>query len=261
MYHIGGQYGTNWWVVLKWKVKPPIYVESVSLNQSSMSLYVGDEKQLLATVSPSDAEIQYVSWSSPNANVATVDRNGLVKVVGLGNAVITCASNDLANNAKATCNVTVNTKPGQILVSDIKLDASSVTLGVGGSYCYLNASVYPKEATDKELVWTSDNPQVATVDETASNNHIVFIEGKRTGTATVTCTAKDGSGCRASCNVRVVQTTHFSAKTEEGVDMRFEVTDMDGKTCCVGYDSQSKLNYLVRRFRRAAECWRGNLIR
>ena len=60
-------------------VPPPVAVSSVSLNKDSLSLEVGQEEQLLATVLPANAADKTVTWYSSNTRVATVGQDGVVK--------------------------------------------------------------------------------------------------------------------------------------------------------------------------------------
>ena len=83
-----------------------VTVTKVTLNKSSLSLKAGDSQTLTATVEPSNATIQTVSWSSSDTSVATVDENGKVTAVAKGSAVITAVS-DQNKDAKASCAVTV----------------------------------------------------------------------------------------------------------------------------------------------------------
>lgn len=66
--------------------QPP---SEVTLNQNTAHALVGSTIQLEATVGPSDAANKSVTWSSSNPEVATVDQNGLVSVIGPGTATIT----------------------------------------------------------------------------------------------------------------------------------------------------------------------------
>ncbi len=61
----------------------------------------------------------------------------------------------------------------------------------------LKASVFPSDADNKSLTWSSNNTQVATVNSSGE------ITALTSGTATITATAKDGSGVKASCVVEV----------------------------------------------------------
>ena len=80
-------------------------VTGVTLNKTSTSLYVGDTETLTATVAPDNATNKNVTWSTSDANVATVE-NGVVTAVSAGTATITVTTEDGAKTA--TCTVTVS---------------------------------------------------------------------------------------------------------------------------------------------------------
>ena len=80
-----------------------VAVTGVTLNKSSLTLVVGDEETLIATVSPDDATDKSVTWSSDNASVATVE-GGKVKAEAVGTAKITAT----AGGKKAECTVSVS---------------------------------------------------------------------------------------------------------------------------------------------------------
>ena len=82
-----------------------IFVESISLNKSSISIKEGATYQLSPTVMPTTATDKSVSWSSSNTNVATVNSIGKVTGVSAGTATITVWSSD--GKKSATCQVTV----------------------------------------------------------------------------------------------------------------------------------------------------------
>ena len=81
-----------------------VEVESVKLSDSQISLKVGDNYTLAATVSPKDATDPSLKWSSSNTSVATVNSSGKVTAVGEGTCKITAAS---SNGLSASCAVTV----------------------------------------------------------------------------------------------------------------------------------------------------------
>ncbi len=83
------------------------FVESVTLNKTTLELKVGKTATLTVTVSPADAVDKTVSWTSSDAGVATVDANGKVTAVKAGKATITVTTTD--GNKTATCEVTVTT--------------------------------------------------------------------------------------------------------------------------------------------------------
>ncbi len=83
-----------------------IPVTGVSLDESSITLDVGGNQTLTATVTPKDATNKKVRWSSDNETVATVSEDGVVTAVAGGTAVITATTHD--GLFTATCTVTVN---------------------------------------------------------------------------------------------------------------------------------------------------------
>lgn len=83
----------------------PIVTDGVSLNKTSISILKGTTYALKATVTPSDAADQSVTWSSSNKSVATVTGNGLVKAIAAGKATITVTTKDTGKTD--TCVVTV----------------------------------------------------------------------------------------------------------------------------------------------------------
>ena len=83
-----------------------ISVTGVSLDESSITLDVGGNQTLTATVTPEDATNKKVCWSSDNEAVATVSEDGVVTAVAGGTAVITATTHD--GLFTASCTVTVN---------------------------------------------------------------------------------------------------------------------------------------------------------
>ena len=83
-----------------------IKVTNITLNMTSLFLKPGQEETLMATVKPDDATNKKVTWSSDKTNVATIDDNGIVKAVAVGNATITCKAND-GSGVQAICDVSV----------------------------------------------------------------------------------------------------------------------------------------------------------
>lgn len=85
-----------------------IPVENVSIEEDSFDMGVGDELQMLVDITPSNATNQMLHWDSSNANVATVDENGLVTAIGVGQTTITVTSDE--NGKNDSCVITVKEK-------------------------------------------------------------------------------------------------------------------------------------------------------
>ena len=86
----------------------PTLVTSVTLDNSALTLKVTNKATLKATVSPSDANVKTLTWTSSNNDVAIVSKDGEVTAISEGNADITATSTD-GSNITATCKVTVVT--------------------------------------------------------------------------------------------------------------------------------------------------------
>ena len=82
--------------------KKVIQVTSITLNNEKITVFVGNQATLSATVLPYDATDKTVTWTSSNTSVATVD-DGVVKGIGIGTTTITAT----AGNQSATCSVLV----------------------------------------------------------------------------------------------------------------------------------------------------------
>ena len=165
-------------------------VTNVELSATTGTLDIGQTLTLSATVTPSTASNQGVTWSTSDSNVATV-ANGVVTAVGAGSATITATAND-GSGYNATCAITVNPR----LVSSITLNESSKTLNVGDTLTLI-ANVAPDDATNKNVTWSTSDSSVATVDSNGK------VTAKGAGSATITATAIDGSGYNATCSVTV----------------------------------------------------------
>ena len=170
-------------------------VTGITLNDTVGTINVGETFQLIATVNPSNATNKNVTWLSSDSSVATVSDNGLVKGIKDGTANITVTSD---NGKTATYAVTVKTP-----VTGVSLDRTAVYMLPENSKepeeTYkrtLKATVSPSDATNKEVIWSSSDTSVATVD----SNGVVLA--KKAGNATITVKTKDGSKT-AKATVRV----------------------------------------------------------
>ena len=84
----------------------PIYVTSVSLNQTSLTLDENTTKTLNYTIKPDDATDTAIVWTSSDESVAAVSQSGVVTAKKNGYATITATTNN--SSKMATCGVRVN---------------------------------------------------------------------------------------------------------------------------------------------------------
>lgn len=164
-----------------------IAVNKVSLNKNSLSLVVGNEEILTASLSPENASNKSTLWSSSNPEVATVDNNGKITAKSLGTTYITATSGE----SKTTCVVTVVDKISLASIST----KSSITIKELDK-TKLSVTYNPNNATNKKVTWKSSNSNIATVDQNG------VVTGISAGSATITVISNDG-GKVATCKVIV----------------------------------------------------------
>ena len=93
---------------ITFNVDLPVHVSNVYLNYTSYGLWEGDSVQLKATILPTDADDQFLTWTSSNPAVAEVTGTGYVTAKKDGTTVITVTTRD--GGFTASCDVLVATK-------------------------------------------------------------------------------------------------------------------------------------------------------
>ena len=164
--------------------KPTVPPKSVKFNKNGITLGVGESYTLITTIENGD--ISQVAFTTSDRKVATVDNNGKITAVGTGTATITA---NTYNGLKAQCKVTVKK-----LANSIKLDKTSITLGIGEQYDF--SSYVPSGTAAYFRSYYSDDPNIAFVQKAGG-----LMTAKKAGTTTVRC--KMPNGTEATCNVTV----------------------------------------------------------
>lgn len=141
---------------------PAIEVSGVSVDKTTVGLMVGEKVKLVATVIPEDATNKNVSYESDDNNIATVTQDGEICAVGEGEPTIVWVTTE-DGQFKAGCKVYVSNTAH--LVKEIELNETELTLAVGETF-QLTAAIKPSYAYNRNIVWSSKNAQIATVNET-----------------------------------------------------------------------------------------------
>ena len=171
------------------KVSSAISVTDVVLDPKTLTMTEGDCMTIIATISPSNATNRNLRWSSSDEMVASV-ADGKVTAHRAGKAVIVVSTED--GGLTANCQVTVNSKA--VRVESVNLDRKDLALTEGESTT-LTAVVFPSNATDRNVRWSSSDATVASV----VNGKVTALKA---GSTIVTVTTEDG-GRTASCRVTV----------------------------------------------------------
>ena len=164
----------------------PVSVEivnptSITLSKSSVTVMEEKTESITATIAPANATKKTVTWSTSDANVATVS-GGKITGISTGTAVITAKT---ANRLTAKVNVTVTVNPDIVKPTGITISEKSLTLEEKATGT-LTATVAPANATNKTVTWTSSDSAVATVDSTGK------VTAVAEGSATITASTFNG---------------------------------------------------------------------
>lgn len=142
-----------------------------------------DETAIEAKCEPEDASNISFDFASSDEEVATVDKDGKVKVLKAGECDITTT---LMQDGEKVAEKTTHVK-AFYEVESITLDSNEGKLTVGNSHT-IKATVAPEEvAAETTIEWSSSNEKVATVD---SNGKVTAVSS---GNATITATAGEES--------------------------------------------------------------------
>ncbi len=166
----------------------PVSVDSLSLDQKELAFYsLSQTHQLIATTEPDRVPGRFLNWISSDPSVATVSEGGVVTPVSNGVALISVRGDK--GTGIAHCTVTVS------VISSITFQKPEVVMGVGSSR-QLQYTVEPQDVDVKELVWTSSDPSVVSVEPSG------VVTAHKKGKVTVTLSTADGSVSQ-SCTVIV----------------------------------------------------------
>ncbi|MBE5949777.1 MAG: hypothetical protein E7261_12280 [Lachnospiraceae bacterium] len=163
-------------------------IRDILLSEYEKVMMIGETLLLVATPMPIDATMKDVIWESSDTRVATVEESGLVTAVGAGTAFINCRAAN--GDVTVSCSITVYQQ-----VTEIQLNYERLTVRKG-AVLWLYAQVVPDTAINQEVIWTSSNPEVATVDEYGQ------ITALKAGVTEITVTSVD-TGASDTCVLTV----------------------------------------------------------
>lgn len=188
---VGGASATTDPITVTAEEQPTDTVTSLTLDKYSLTLYMNEEgEQLTATIQPASFAGK-INWKSSDRNVALVSDNGLVTAVGPGMCTISATVGDRHVSA------TVSVLAARVRVTGVSFSETKHVIPMGGT-ATLTATITPADATVKTLVWTSDDPGIATVSRTGivtavsvgeTTIHATSVDGNHSAEVTVTVTA------------------------------------------------------------------------
>lgn len=139
-------------------VAPPVVVapKGVTVSPATVSIESGLNKQLTATVTPTDAADKTVKWSTSDASIATVNANGLVTTLKGGTVTITATTNTGSFKGSSTFTVAVH-KPNVNcgMINNTSFDNNFVSWDITNNNGYASITSDAKTGT-KAVVITGD---------------------------------------------------------------------------------------------------------
>lgn len=181
---------------VNWADLEGITISNENLVDGVINLNTGDTTKLKAEILPWNAMPQEFIWSSSDESIVKIE-NGKITALKSGTSEIEVRTID--NKFKAHCTVNVS----DILLDSIELNQKSLTLNVGEN-SQLNVKFNPENATNKNVIWTSDDDSIASVKDGK-------VLGVSAGSTTIIVTSEDGK-LSDSCIVEVKKDENSTQK-------------------------------------------------
>lgn len=185
------------------KIKP----SSITLTEHELSLSIGDVHKLEYSLYPSDATSDVV-WVSSNAEVAVVNTNGEVTALSNGNTTITVKTIDGTLLDNCLVHVIVPVENVILNTHELLMEKNEKIL--------LTAVITPSDASNKNLVWISANPNIANVDDNG------YVTANDYGKTSIVVQTEDGNKVDY-CKVQVIK--HVSAISLNCSELTLKVGD------------------------------------
>ena len=216
-----------------------IPVDSISLNMTQIEAKIDETVNIEATIYPKNASNQEIIWSSTNEDVARVDSNGNVNFIGFGSGYIIATTND--GNKKASCYYYItDTKPHEIYLTSEYKENENYFVGIDKTL-QLKSIVYPAEAINKDVYYTSEDETVATVDANG------LVRGIKEGKVKIVSTSAENNLISSSIIVEVVKPLETLFVSEENVvvststyQISYDVYPKDATITAVQYKSKNE---------------------
>ncbi len=171
------------------KEVPQAQIEKITLSLDKDTINKNESTKLSIDIQPEEAKEQKIVFSSSNPNIISVDQEGNIFGVSSGSAVITAKAENGING-----NITLKVYSK---VEDLQLDTNNLIMQETQTY-NLIATVYPEDASNKKVLFSSSNNDVATVNENGK------ITALKKGTTKIIATTED-SNIQKDVNINVIE--------------------------------------------------------
>ena len=168
---------------------PEIQVSNINLSIDKTTINKNERVKLNVEILPVEAENAKIEFSSSDNSVAIVDEDGYILGLSSGKSIITAKTE---NGISDSINIEVYSP-----VTDINFDTTDLVLEKGENF-HLNVIIYPEDATNKSIEFSSENVNIATVD---NNGNII---AKDIGNTKIFVKSLD-TNIQKSINIQVIE--------------------------------------------------------
>ena len=159
-------------------IEVQVAVSALSLQLTEATMARGEQLTAECIIYPATATNKKLTWTTTDEQVAAVDENGCITMMGVGSAVITVISHN-----GMTAEIALTVFNAVEAVNPEEDDLTLCTLGAT-SEKQIEVTILPEDATSRELLWSSSDEKVVTVE-----NGLLRAVGA--GMAEITVTAAD----------------------------------------------------------------------
>ncbi|MBQ0156675.1 MAG: Ig-like domain-containing protein [Bacteroidales bacterium] len=183
----------------------PVLVSNITLAVTDC-INNSESTQISATVAPDDATSKEIVFSVDDETLATISADGKLTAnpENKGDVTITAKATDGSNVSKSVtvkiggCEGEIIPQPENILITNIALNAHECLKE--NEQTQIIATIFPENATNKNLVYSIDDESLATISSTGLLS--VTSNGKK-GVVTVTVKATDGSDIESTIDINI----------------------------------------------------------
>lgn len=210
-------------------------IREIKLDKTEVSLLIGEEAKINASILPENATSNELIWSSLNPEIATIDETGCIKAISAGIVNITVVpkimSETILNNdsyviPSATCKVVVNA----IDVTDLQFNQSSLTLYMGQDSQVIQYKVLPENASNKEVsfkIISDERTKPAKLSTKASDKGNTYIRANSVGTCILQMTSISNPEIIKECEVTVIDNRVTKITIPNGNDNKLDPNNND----------------------------------
>ncbi len=173
-----------------------------AITPADATVDIGKTLQLEKIFTPKEATNQYVTWSSSDTAIATVNNVGTVTGVKEGKITISAVYTDTPDRVPWIRTSTITVKDAPVRATSFDVDPATKNIIVGEKF-NITPIFTPDNTTNKHVDYQSLDTGVVTVDDKG------VVTGVGAGDAVIQCQSEDG-GFIATCAVRVDNAIEFS---------------------------------------------------